>query len=382
MGFVGKIYDDIKRRLGVDQLPSMDVLLVKMVESTEDVLAAVGTVDNPLHTTNPAISGNAEKVILTDEYGFEAELSPIGEQRVVEPTSLVGTQFEGSTLDSNFWGNAVANGGGVAQSGAQVSLTTSANANGSAKLYSIRRGRYVGGVPMRFRSVVQVVAGVADNKRRWGVAFGASMPTITDGAWFQLDGTEFSVVVMKGSSETKVTSFNGDLGASYSPGTNANTYEIYWTNMRLWFVVNGAILHTVTSLAATWSNTMNHYIFMDNVNSGNTSDITLQCRVASIYRLGDIETQPTSVFQSGTTAGLVLKYGPGNLHGVVISAVSNNARVILYNNTAASGGILLDTGSMGALTTPFDIEFHNKPFSMGLTLVISGANANVDVIYE
>jgi hypothetical protein len=37
---------------------------------------------------------------------------------------------------------------------------------------------------------------------------------------------------------------------------------------------------------------------------------------------------------------------------------------------------------MAAQTQPFDIELHNIPFSIGLTLVIAAANSIVTLIYE
>lgn len=110
---------------------------------------------------------------------------------------------------------------------------------------------------------------------------------------------------------------------------------------------------------------------------------TLTCRVASIYRLGALETQPTSYWHAvGQTAGVVLKYGAGNLHGLSISAVSNNAAITLYDNTAASGTVIWASGSLGAQTLPFDVSLHNIPFSTGLTLVVATANAAVFVAYE
>jgi len=102
----------------------------------------------------------------------------------------------------------------------------------------------------------------------------------------------------------------------------------------------------------------------------------------SIARLGELSSQPTSKFQSGITAGVVLKYGAGNLHGLTISNVTNTSVITLYDNTASSGTIIWSSGSMGAQTQPFDLELHDIPFSNGLTLVISGAASNVLVAYE
>lgn len=326
-----------------------------------------------------------EEIKLVDEYGFGVENTPMGEMRCVAPVRLVGAQLDGTTVDANFWTATVANSATIAQANGQIVLTSGTNAAASAQLNSIRRARYVGGSANSFRGVIQLGdTGTANNTRRWGVAFGASMPTITDGAFFQLSGTTFSIVTMKGGVATVVNSgsFNGALGTTYAPTTNAVTFEIYWTNSKVWFVIGDTILHLVTASTATWADTINHYIYLSNINSGNTTSVTLTCRVATIRRLGNFETQPMSKYQAGTTAGVVLKYGAGNLHGAVISGVVNNAVVTLYDNTAASGTVIFSSGAMTANTMPFGLDFHNLPFSIGLTLVISGANANATVIYE
>ena len=237
---------------------------------------------------------------------------------------------------------------------------------------------------MRFRAVVAVSAGSADNTRKWGIGWGATMPTITDGAYFQLSGTTFSIVTLKGTSATTVSSgsFNGTLGTTFAVGTGIRTYEIYWTNSYVYFVVGGSILHTVSASAATWADTMAHHVYMDNINSGNSTSVTLTCRVASIARLGPLLTQPISKYQSGTVAALVLKYGAGNLHGIVIAAVANTSAVTLWDNTAGSGTTIWASGAMGALTTPYFIDFKGLPFYTGLTLTIATANCSATVIYE
>lgn len=322
---------------------------------------------------------------VTDLYGFDVENTPMGEMRTVIPARLVGAQFDGATIDPNFWLSTVANSATIAQANAQIVLTSGTNAAGSAQLNSVRRARYVGGSGNVFRAGVQLGdAGTADNTRRWGIAFGSTMPTITDGAWFQISGTTFSVVTLKGGAPSTVNSgsFNGTLGATYAPGTGYVTYEIYWTNSKVYFVIGDEILHSVNASAATWSDTMGHHVYLSNINSGNTTSVTLSCRVATIRRLGALVTQPNSKYQAGTVAALVLKYGPGNLHGIIISGVVNNAVATLYDNTAASGTIVFSTGAMGANTVPFALSFYGAPFFAGLTLAITGANCNVTTIYE
>lgn len=324
---------------------------------------------------------------VSDLYGFEAENTPMGEMRVVIPTRLVGANFEGTTIDPNFWLSSVANDGTVTQANAQVTIATNTtSANGSAKFYSVRRARYVSGYCMRFRAVCKVSAGATNNKRRWGIAYGSTMPTISDGAYFELDGSTVSVVALKGGVENKVSSgnFNGTLGVTYENTLIvAKTYEIYWTNSKIYFVINGELLHTLSATTTTWADTMAHYIYMDSVNSNNAqTNNVIECRVASIARLGSLQTQPTSKYQAGTTVGVVLKYGAGNLHGIIISGVVNNAVVTLYDNTAASGTVLWSSGAMSANTTPFSLDFKDLPFYTGLTLVIGTANCNATIIFE
>jgi hypothetical protein len=331
---------------------------------------------------------------MEDNYGFEVENTPIGEMRTVIPTRLVGANFEGSTIDTNFWVSGVANNGTVAQSNAAVTLSTAVtSANGIARFYSYRRARYVSGNSMCYRSVIQLSAGATNNKRRWGIAFAATMPTtgttddLTDGAWFQLNGTTFSIVTRRAGvvNETKVDSsqFNGKLGVTYSPGTTVKTYEIYWTNSKVYFVVGGTVLHTVSADTTTWSATMNYYIYMDNVNSNQLqTNHTLEVRVASIRRLGQLLSQPTSYyFATGTTSGVNLKLSAGNLHSLLLSNIVDGAVVTLSDSTAGL------TPTIFQLTAPakadtLAIDFKGIPFFFGLRLTISSKNCSAVVIYE
>lgn len=335
---------------------------------------------DPWKVTEAAITNGTQLTKLTDEYGFLAEMTPMGEVRTVSPFRLVGSTFSGNILDPNFWTAALGTGGSISQGSSQVVLSTGTTANNGVSLTSVRIARYVSGTSNRFRGVIQLAdTGTLNNTRRWG-AFNT-----TDGAFFELSGTTFKVVTRKGSVDTAVVSggFNGTLGASYAPTTDATTFEIYWTNSKIFFVIGDEILHTVSALSATWSASINLPVRLENQNSGGSvSNVSMSCRVAAISRFGPSSTQPTSKYQAGTTTGIILKYGTGNLHGVVISGVNNNSVVNLYDNTAASGTLLWSSGAMGALTTPFALEMHDVPFFTGLTLEITGANSNVFVAYE
>jgi hypothetical protein len=329
-----------------------------------------------------------------DQYGFEVENTPIGEMRVVNPTRLVGANFEGSTIDTNFWVSGVANSGTVVQSNAAVTLSTAVTAaNGMARFYSYRRARYVSGNSMCYRSVIQLSAAAANNKRRWGVAYASTMPTtgttdlMTDGAWFQFDGTTFGVALRRAgtANETLVTSgsFNGKLGASYTPGTTVKTYEIYWTNSKVYFIIGGQVLHTVSADTTTWCSTMNFYIYMDNVNSNNLqTDHTLEVRVASIRRLGALLSQPTSYYHAlGQTAGTQLKLSAGNLHSLILSNVVDGSVITLSDSTSAATPVIFKVTALSTQVV-LPIDFKGLPFFFGLRLTIGTQNCSAVVIYE
>ncbi|MGE5438060.1 MAG: hypothetical protein ACM3O3_12675 [Syntrophothermus sp.] len=329
--------------------------------------------DNLFAEANPGISK------LIDGYSWKVEFTPMDEMRVVIPYKLCGTTFAGNTLDSNFWTSSTANGGLYTHGNSQLILTTGTTPSSSSTIESVRYARYTAGSSLRYRSVIRLPdTGTANNTRRWG-AFNA-----TDGCFFELSGTTFRIVTRKSGVDTQVNngSFNG-YTATYTVNTNVQTYEIYWTNSKVYFIVSGELLHTVSATTTTWSDSISLPIRAENSNNvSGSSSVGLNIRTSAIHKLGAEQSQPTSKYQSGTTAGVVYKYGTGNLHGLVVSNVSNNSVVTLYDNTSATGTIIWSSGTMGAITTPFQIDFFNLPFSNGLTLVISTANCNVTTIYE
>lgn len=315
-----------------------------------------------------------------DSYGFEVENTPMGEMRMVEPFRLIGATFEGATIDANFWTTAASGtAAAIAQGGAQLLITSGTGAAATVTAFSVRRARYVGGAALRYRGVVQLDAGTANNTRRWGVGWGSTaMPTVTDGAWFEMSGTTFQVVTMKGGTPAMVTTFNGHLGTSYAIGTGVNTYEIYWTNSKVYFVINGDLLHTVSASAATWANTMNHHVFADSTNSAGASSVTMAIRAATIYRLGKVETQPIYKNITGNAATWILKYGPGILHKLIFNNTQGTS-FIIYDNTAASGTTI---GTVTTAAASLGSWAYDTPFFNGLTIVTTGNSLDMTVVYE
>lgn len=330
-------------------------------------------------------NGNFRIANPMDGYGFEVENTPMGEMRTVEPVRLVGATFEGTTIDAQFWTTAATGtSAAIAQASAQILITSGTSSGATVTMFSNRRARYVGGASMRYRAVVQAEAGTANNVRRWGIGWGSTaMPTVTDGAWFQLNGTSFQLVTMKGGSATTITSFNGHLGATYDPGTTVKTYEIYWMNSRVYFVVGGDLLHYVSASSATWANTMNFHAFADSVNSDVATSKTLAIRTATIYRLGKITNQPQYYYHAaGTTTGVNLKLGPGNLHSMIINNVVNNSVITLSDSTSGTTPAIFVHTAGATATGVVSVDFKGVPFSNGLRLTVATQNASVTVIYE
>jgi hypothetical protein len=327
-----------------------------------------------------ALKGN------TDSYGFDAEYTPNGEQRVVEPMRLIGAEFEGNTLDPNFWlsSSSVAP-SSIVQSNSELVLTTGTAINANTSVYSTRRARYVAGSAMRYRTNVQMPeVGLANSKRRFGVGWPSG--SLTDGAYFQMDGTTFGVATRKGGVESPIVSgaFNGDLGSTYTPlmisGTGSvGTYEIYWNSTKVWFTIENIVLHTVSFPVTTWANTLQFHAFADTYNSAVIgSSLTTRIRNMSISRLGKFETAP--IYKNlSTGTGVVLKYGPGHLRKVIVNSLTNGGGFILYD--AAGAGITIATVVMAAANGAtqqydFDLDFYTA-----LAISITGT-CNVTVVYE
>lgn len=350
-------------------------------------------VDSQLSAVNPATSENQETIIgntdgletlatdikanqtngtqktkLTDGYGFSVEATPMDELRVAEATRLVGSTFQGTTIDTNFWTSTPTNNATIAQANNQIVLGSSTTNNGSAILQSVRTARYVGSISNRLRAQIQLGdIGVADNTRRWGMFDG------TDGAYFQLAGTTLTAVVRKTNSPTTVATLS-------APTTNVTSYEIYITNTKVYFVINGVLVATHTASTATWADTLNLPVRIDNINSGSTTNSTISVRAATITRLGKLQTAPITKNITGVNSSQILKYNAGMLHSIIIGTPVNNATIAIYDNVTGTGNPMMLL-TLPAQSTPFVITA-SMPFQTGLNIVPSSTSLNLTIVYE
>ena len=297
-------------------------------------------------------------------------VTPTNALNIVDTVRLVGTNFDGTTKDTNFWTETVTGTGSVTQSGGEIEIATGTTANSTAQYDSVRRARFVVSSPLQFQAVAKfVTAGTTNNVRRIGAY------NDTDGFFFQLNGTTFSIGYRKASSDTLVNSgsFNGNYGPNYTMDTAYHKFAIEWGPKGIFFYIDGILLHKDGQ--GHRSNFLSLPIRFENNNSGGlTTDVTLDVLAGAIVRFGNLTTNGTYKY-IGANGTNVLKYGPGTLQRIV--NVDNAGTVTVYDNTAASGTQIAIIDTAKALGT---LEF-NAPFSNGLT-VVTATGAKITVIYE
>jgi hypothetical protein len=310
---------------------------------------------------------------LKDQYGFVSELTPMDEVRVVTPVRLVGSTFVGTTLDTNFWVAEQLSGATVTQVSGSIAFATSGVANSWASLRSVRLARYVGSSSNRYRAQVQLGdTGTTNNTRKWG-AF-----TTTDGAYFKIVNTTVSVCTLRFGVETAVASASWNGSTTVPTLTNVNTYEIYWTNAKVYFVIGGVLVHTVSASTATWTTTTTLPLRTENYNTaGSTTAVRMEVRVATITRLGNLETEPKYYhFTSANT--YIMKYGPGKLHHVTLNNAAGTL-ITIYDNVSAAGDTIAIINTP-AQANPVTLQY-GIAFNSGLTVVSTGT-WDATVVYE
>jgi hypothetical protein len=179
-------------------------------------------------------------------------------------------------------------------------------------------------------------------------------------------------------------SFVGDRGVGYSVDLNSHTYEIYWTNSKAWWLIDGILIHTSSGTAAPLVSVLSLKIGAQsqNATAAVQSDNVVSCRALTISRLGQLTTQPVIKY---ITTSAIQKRGPGNLHGITVSGQANGAAVMLYDALSAVGGTELCNLTFAYPNTPtivpVSVDLKGAPFSTGLYVAITGT-PKVSLIFE
>jgi hypothetical protein len=336
------------------------------------------------------INGNLRTSIIgiADKDGFPVVSNVAHTLAVNQPYKVVGVPFAAS-VDTNFW--TVANSGtgsaaGVANSIATLTSGTAASAYG--KLTSVRSGRYIHSHPLAFAANVRLTAvTVANTLRAWG-AVTLSTVAPQNGCYFSVNASgQLQINTVHATSIQTVTSgsFNGVV-SQFVLDTNVHLYEIQYSVTGAYFFVDNLLVHSVTPTTGVLYQIPIFPINAWATSTAASTSASLEVWDASILREGRDSTAPISFFQSGTTAGINLKIGAGALRSIVISNITNNAAITLYDNTASSGTILWASGAIptggGANPGVIYVDLKEIPFYTGLELAITTANCNVLVVYE
>ena len=320
------------------------------------------------------MQGTPNTTQLKDQYGFRVECTPMDELRVIEPVRLVGTTFEGSTIDTQFWTSTVVANGTCTIGSGMASLATTTDSDSSSILQSVRTARYLGGSANRFRAQIRLGdVATTNNKRRWGM-FNAN-----DGCFFEEANGALSVVTRKATSDTVVASTSWNVSTTVPTMTNVTTYEIYITNKNVHFVINGTLVHTVTATTATWSASKNLPVRIENTNTGVGTAETIEIWVASILTLGKIRTEQL-YFYSATAGTYVLKRSQGKITKIILSGSGANVITVIDNFTGSTPVIATINGQNNV---PQYVDFGGDgcPFFTGLSVTLS-QNIGTTIIYE
>jgi len=388
---IGKTYD---LKLRIDLTPSQ----AKFNTGTEDTSSVFEVVETfsqkLLENQNNNIdilteiknnqTNKMQNTKLVDEYENDIEGTMLNQLKVAQNYRLSGGVYNSDNLDTNFYTPVTANGGTVTVVNSEVILAVTTTANSSAGFYSNSLARYVGGNMNYYRAVSRINdLGAVNNVRRCGVC---DIIPVVNGAYFQISNTTFSCVLIRAGVETIVSSgnFNG-ISTTFTLDVNYHTFEIYYTNKRIQFVVDGKVIHTFTATTSSLLGTLHLRAFLLNTNTGVGSTVSCSSVSASVSRYGTPISQAKTTFQQGLTAGRILKLGVGSIHRLVVSGVVNNSVVSLYDGTSTAGILLWSSGAMTNQTVPFNVDFDGSggtAFNTGLFLTITAQNSNCFIKYE
>ena len=324
-------------------------------------------------------TANSFDTRMVDEYGFEAELTPLNEIRTADKHRLCGGMFGGATPDPNIYTTALTGSSTATITDRLMTLATGVTANSTARIETVVTGQYSASNSNMARFLLKVGdTGVTNNIRRWGAT------TTGDGYFFYLNGTTFGIGYRKNTVETYITqaNFNGDK--TFILDTNLNAYEIYFTTTKAYFTINSKLVHILSATTVPLIANFNLKPAITNVNSnGSITNCTISATAMTLNRFGSLITNPfyKNLVGAATTT---LKQSAGRLHSIVVNGAGVTSQsVTIYDNTSATG-TKIGTIDLSKIPSPTVLQYNTNgvAFSNGLTFVIVGSAVDITVIYE
>lgn len=320
------------------------------------------------------------KLISGTGEGHTAMIDHFHNLQTSEQVRLVGTSFVGTTKDTNFWVESGASGtGAVSQSGGICTLTTGSTANSAIVLSSVRSARFIPATTNVCRFVGYLSDGATNNVRQWG------MYNSADGLFFRLSGTTLSIVTRIGSADaTPITVANFNVANTFVMDANIHSWEIRASYKTADFYIDDILVHSmdVYGGASFKYGTLTLPIVMSNVNSGGGSTVcTMNFILATIFRVGKLQTAPQYRNITGVNSSTILKYGPGMLHRIILGTPTNNGTVSVYDNVSGTGTpiCVITCPATAGQSLSYDIGIG---FGTGLNIVPSAVGLNITVVYE
>lgn len=352
---------------------------VVLINSTDTTYFRLSGVLCPIATPLPsALSDDGRlktEVHMTDHLNRDVHVSYQNELNITPVYRLVGSTFTNAN-DPNFWTETIANSASITYAG-DAKLISGTEVDGSAKLETVQKGRFVPGSLNKFIVVAKPTAGIDDNKKRWGAY------DTDNGYFFEMDGTVFCVVTRKDGADTVVASgdFNGEWGSDYVMDDNNHFFSAEFGPPGVWFFIDNKLIHHITAIGAAGDLTDSYTLpaSMENTNEGTTTSTTLLVSNNSVFRIGELQTSP--IYKHiASNATYVCKLGAGVLHGISVNDPAGACTVTIYDNISAAGTTIGIIELTTKVITPFFMAY-DLPFSTGLTIVTSAAS-DFTIIYE
>ena len=336
-------------------------------------------ITNTSINTNATIIGQPITSKIVNGFGINAELTPLYELRVANTHRLAGGLFAGSSLDSNFYTSTLTSGATVSVADSVMTVSSNTTNGSTGRVETVTTAQYTASNSNMFRGVIKVGdLGVTGNIRRWGAT------TTNDGYFFFLNGTVLGIGVRKNTTETLTnqSQFNGDK--TFVLDTNFHVYEIYYKTSGIYFIIDGKLIHQISTSTTSLVSSLNLKPAISNVNAASTTNCTISAMLMTIARFGDLVTNPIykNLVGASTTT---LKQSAGRLHSIICNNAAQTAgqSITIYDNTTNSGA-KIGTIDLSKLPSPMAIQYNTNgvEFNTGLTLVTVGAAVDITVIYE